>query len=146
MRSAVRPSHKGGMRLVVAGPIKRRRAWEVIFSGSVPTMVLVPISTVTGRSVFSRKVRMTRKDKRHVRNDLFQCLKYSTKRFRIVHIRWAMQRQHCIGFLSQPQSFLDSRLPGPLEILVQRIDHYIPHEPDPLCRYTLGSQVVISIS
>src|SRR5439155_516128 len=56
-RSAARPSHSSGMRPGRPRPASTSRAAETARAGSVPTSWFVPISTVTGRSVFSRSVR-----------------------------------------------------------------------------------------
>src|SRR6185369_5513277 len=58
MRSDVWPSQNGGCsRGFLAVPFSVAFAAAMIFAVSVPTMTFVPISTVIGRSVFSRSVR-----------------------------------------------------------------------------------------
>src|SRR5205807_9949641 len=58
MRSAVRPSQSGGMRRVdlLCGLSNAPFAAVMILVVSVPAIVFVPMSTVIGRSVFSRSV------------------------------------------------------------------------------------------
>ena len=58
MRSDVLPSQRGGWRVTLfAEPFNAAVASAMIFVVLVPTTTLVPISTVIGRSVFSRNVR-----------------------------------------------------------------------------------------
>src|ERR1041385_5243558 len=58
MRSEVWPSQSGGeARAFFAEPFRVALAAATIFAVSVPTTMFVPISTVIGRSVFSRSVR-----------------------------------------------------------------------------------------
>src|SRR5215216_8078190 len=58
IRSDVWPSQRGGWRnAFFAEPFSAAVAALIIFVVSVPTTTLVPISTVMGRSVFSRSVR-----------------------------------------------------------------------------------------
>jgi len=58
IRSAVRPSQNSGMRALESGKglSNARVAAATILFVSVPAIVFVPISTVIGRSVFSRSV------------------------------------------------------------------------------------------
>src|SRR5207302_10313624 len=56
MRSAALPSHRGGRRARLLRPSSILNASSFTFSGSVPATMLVPSSTVIGRSVFSRTV------------------------------------------------------------------------------------------
>ena len=57
MRSAVRPSQNRGAQGLGRGIDAASRQPSTIRSGSRPTMRLTPVSTVTGRSVLSRRVR-----------------------------------------------------------------------------------------
>src|SRR6185503_2443864 len=56
MRSAARPSHSSGRRPRLPSPRRTRATAAAIRAGSVPASALVPSSTVSGRSVFSRQV------------------------------------------------------------------------------------------
>src|SRR5262249_2063370 len=56
-RSAACPSQSSGTRPGLARPARTSVAAATALAGSVPTSWLVPTSTVTGRSVFSRSVR-----------------------------------------------------------------------------------------
>src|SRR5690606_3365176 len=56
IRSAALPSQTCGRRPVLPCPASTASAAATILAGSTPTIVFVPSSTVTGRSVFSRSV------------------------------------------------------------------------------------------